>query len=135
VTSSRVCRRSLKNASCSEEDESLLDVTFNTLDLLADNVEANGLGDWSALSDGDDITDLESESWGAVDGHSLMTLLESVVLLDVVEVITADDNRSVHLGCKHDTLEYSATDADVTGEGALLVDVGTLGCFDWSFEA
>ena len=103
VILSRVCRRSPKNASCSEENESLLDVTFNTLDLLADNVEANGLGDWFALSDGDDITDLQSESWGAVDGHSLMTLLESVVLLDVVEVITADDNRSVHLGGKHDT--------------------------------
>ena len=96
--------RSKKNdASTSEENESLLDVTFNTLDLLADNVEADSLGDWSALTNGHDITDLESECWGAVDGYSLMTLLESVVLLDVVEVITADDNRSVHLGSKHDT--------------------------------
>ena len=50
----------------SEEDEDLLNVTFNVLDLLSDDIEANGLGEWSALSDGDDITWVETESWGAV---------------------------------------------------------------------
>ena len=91
------------STSCSEENESLLDVTFNTLDLLADDVEADSLGDGSALTDSHDVTDLETEGWGAVDGNGLMSLLKSVVLLDVVEVITADNNRSVHLGRKHDT--------------------------------
>ena len=50
----------------SEEDEDLLNVTFNVLDLLSDDIEADGLGEWSALSDGDDITWVETESWGAV---------------------------------------------------------------------
>ena len=50
----------------SEENEDLLNVTLNVLDLLSDDIEADGLGEWSALSDGDDITGVETESWGAV---------------------------------------------------------------------
>ena len=51
---------------CSEENEDLLDVSFNVLDLLSDNVEADSLGEWSALADSDDITGVETEGWGAV---------------------------------------------------------------------
>ena len=47
---------------CSEENEDLLDVTFNVLDLLADDVEADSLGEWAALANGHDITDLDTES-------------------------------------------------------------------------
>lgn len=50
----------------SEEDKDLLDVTINVLDFLTDNVESNSLGKWSALSDSDDITGLQAESWGAM---------------------------------------------------------------------
>ena len=46
----------------SEEDENLLDVTFNVLDFLADDVEANGLGDRAALANSHDITGLDTES-------------------------------------------------------------------------
>ena len=81
---------------CSEEDEDLLDVAFDVLDLLSDNVEADGLGERAALADGDDITDLDTEGWGAVDCNVLMALLEPVVLLDVVEVIASDDDGSRH---------------------------------------
>jgi hypothetical protein len=52
--------------SCSEENEDFLNVTLNVLDLLSDDIEANSLGEWSALSDGDDISGGETESWGAV---------------------------------------------------------------------
>ena len=91
------------HASSSEEHEDLLDVTFDVLDLLAEHVEANSLGNWSALADGHDITSAETEGWRAVSGHSLMALLESVVLLDEVEVITTDDDGVLHLGGDHDT--------------------------------
>ena len=46
----------------SEEDEDLLDVAFDVLDFLAEDVEADGLGERAALADGDDITDLDAES-------------------------------------------------------------------------
>jgi len=88
---------------CSEKDEDLTDVTFDVLDLLADNVEADGLGNGAALSDSHDITDAETESRGAVSGDSLMALLKTVVLLDVMEVIATDNNGVLHLGGDNDT--------------------------------
>ena len=81
---------------CSEKNKGFLDVTFDTLDFLTDNVEANSLGDWSALAYSHHITNLETESWGAMARDGLMTFLESVVLLNVVEEITADNNGPVH---------------------------------------
>ena len=67
------------------------------LDLLADNVEADSLGDGTALTNSHDITGLDTEGGGAVSGHGLMALLEPVVLLDVMQVIASDDNRPRHL--------------------------------------
>lgn len=52
-----------------------------------------------------------------------VALLETVVLLDVVEVVTAEDNGALHLGGDDNTTEDAAADGDVTGEGALLVNV------------
>ena len=46
----------------SEEDEDLSDVTFDVLDFLADDVEADGLGEGSALADSHDVSDAEAES-------------------------------------------------------------------------
>jgi hypothetical protein len=93
----------LCSGALSEENEDLSDVTLDVLDFLADDVEANSLGKRSALADSDNITDSEAESWGAVSSDSLVTLLESVVLLDVVKVIAADDDSVLHLGGNDDT--------------------------------
>ena len=82
----------------SEEDEDLLDVTFNVLDLLADDVEAHGLGEGTALADGHDITDADAEGGRAVGRDGSVALLKTVVLLDEVEVVAADDNRVLHFG-------------------------------------
>ena len=68
------------------------------LDFLADNVEANSLGKRSALADSNDITDSQAESGGAVGSDGLVALLEPVVLLDVMEIVTTDDNGVLHLG-------------------------------------
>lgn len=56
----------------------------------------------------------------------LVPLLVTVVLGDVVEVFTADDDGTVHLGRDDTAGQDTATDGDQTGEGALLVDVRTL---------
>lgn len=50
-----------------------------------------------------------------------MPLLVTVVLGDVVEVFTADDDGTVHLGRDDTAGQDTATDGDKTGEGALLV--------------
>ena len=88
----------------SEHDESLSDISLNSLLLNSQHIELNGLGDWSALTDGDDITGSDSwESWGEMGWQVVMSFLESVVLLDVMEVISSKHDGSSHLGGKHDT--------------------------------
>ena len=66
------------------------------------------------------------EGGGAVGRDVLMSLLETAVLLDVVEVVTADDDGSGHLRLQDYSGEDVSADGDVSGEGALLVDEGTL---------
>jgi hypothetical protein len=87
------------------------------------DVESDSLGEGSALATDNGVTVLNSESGGAVDGGVLVSLLESVVFLDVMEVISSDDDGSGHLGGNDNTLNDLASDGDVAGEGALLVDV------------
>merc|ERR1719246_244758 len=100
LTRRSICHR------CSEENEDFLDVAFDELNFLAEDVEAEG--------------------GRAVNGHSLMALLEPVVLLDVMEVIASDDDGSGHFAVDDNTLEDSSTDGNVAGEGALLVNVSFL---------
>lgn len=49
-----------------------------------------------------------------------------VVLLDVVQVITADGDGAVHLHLLDDTSQDAATNWDIASEWALLVNVGTI---------
>ena len=52
-----------------------------------------------------------------------MALLVTVVFGLVVEVVSADDDGSFHLGGLDDAGEDSASDGDIRSERALLVDV------------
>jgi hypothetical protein len=56
-----------------------------------------------------------------VGGNVLVSLLVTRVLGNEVEVLSADDDGSVHLGGNDGTSQDTATDGDETGEGALLV--------------
>lgn len=80
-----------------------------------------GLGQRSALANGDLVTLLNTESWRDVGGKVLVALLVTGVLGDEVEVLAADDQGTVHLGGNDGTGQDTATDRDETGEGALLV--------------
>ena len=55
--------------------------------------------------------------------HVLVPLLKSVVFPDVVQVVTANDYGPLHLQLQDDTREDAATNVDVTGEWAFLVNV------------
>ena len=90
--------------SASIEGEGFLTGTGLLLGVNLDNVEADGLGEGSALANSHDITLLNTgESGRAVSGDVLVSLLESVVLLDVVEVISSDNDGSLHLGRNYDS--------------------------------
>lgn len=55
-----------------------------------------------------------------------MSLFESSVLSDVLEIISADDDGSLHFGGDDHTLKNTTTDGNVSGERALLIDIMTL---------
>lgn len=76
-----------------------------------------------ALADGGNVTLLGNEGRGDVGGDVLVALLVTTVLLDVLEVVTADDDGALHLGGDDETLDDAATDGHVASEGALLVNV------------
>lgn len=89
------------------------------------DIEADSLGQGTAFTDSDNITNLDAnEGRRAVSSQVLVSLFVTVVLLDVVQVFTADDDGALHLGAHDGTGEDTATDRDVSGEGALLVNVG-----------
>ena len=86
------------------ESEGFLAVARVSLGVNLDNVEADGLGEGSALADGNDVTFLDTgECGGAVSGKVLVSLLESVVLLDVMQVVSSDNNGSSHLSRNNNT--------------------------------
>lgn len=99
-----------------------------------DDVESNGLRDWSTLTSSDDVTNVDTESWGDVHWDVLVSLFVSVVLGHVVQVVSSHDDGTVHLGRDNDTTQKLTTDRDHTGEWALLVNVGTLNGGLWGLE-
>jgi len=89
------------------------------------DIELDGLGEGTALTDSDTIALLDATEAGrAVSSEICVALLITVVLGDVVEVLTADDDGAVHLCGADDAREDAAADGHRGGEGALLVDVG-----------
>ena len=58
-----------------------------------------------------------------MDGHVAMSLLKPAVLAHVVQVVSADDDRTLHLHLHDDAGEDAAANAHVASERTLLVDV------------
>jgi len=102
--------------------------------LNSQNVESHCLAQRSALSDGDDIALFSTERWAHVRGQVGVSLLISGVFGNEVEVLSADDQSSVHLGRDDASGEDTATDRDHTGEWALLVDICSLNSSLWCSE-
>lgn len=102
------------------KDKAILPLTDPRKDI--GGIEATySLGKGTALADGNPVTLLNTESGRNVGSKVLVALLVTVVLGDVVEVFTADDNGAVHLGGDDTAGQDTTTDGDQTGEGALLV--------------
>ena len=57
-----------------------------------------------------------------------MSLLKSVILLDVMKVVTTDYDRSLHFHLFNDSRQNTTTDADVSRERTFLVDVVAVNC-------
>lgn len=64
----------------------------------------------------------------------LVSLLVSVVFLDEVEVVSSDDDSSVHFGGDNSTSQKLTSDGNLTDERTLLVDVRALNGGSWGLE-
>ena len=52
-----------------------------------------------------------------------MSFFISIVFGDIVKIVSSDDDGSLHFGGDADAFQDSASDGDVAGEGAFLIDV------------
>ena len=67
-----------------------------------------------ALAHSDDVSGLDvSEAGREMDRHVLVSLLEPVVLLDVVEIVASHYNRPVHLHLGDDSSQDSSADRNL----------------------
>jgi hypothetical protein len=117
----------------------LLAPLITSIDL--QQIESHSLAQRSALANGNIITLLDSKARRNVGGKVLVTFLVSIILFDVVEVVTTrhaltscpqsqtrpsqgplpDDDCAVHFGGDDDAREDTSTDGDLAGERTLLV--------------
>jgi len=68
-------------------------------------------------------------------GNVAVSLFKPVVLLDVMQIIPADNDGALHLGGEHNAiLQNSSPNADLSRERAFLVDVLPFDGCPWSLE-
>jgi hypothetical protein len=115
-----------------ELGELLVSLTSSWLSL--QDVESNSLRQWSTLTNGNQVTFLDTESWGNVGSQVFVTLLVSVVFWNVVQVVTSDNDGTVHLGGNNGTRQDLTSDGNLTDEWTLLVNVRTLNSGLWGLE-
>lgn len=119
-----------------EEDELLASRPENLMRLDLEHVEADCLGNGSALANSDDVAFLdESEGGRAVRWDVGVALFKAVVLLDEVQVVPAHNDSAVHLGGNDHASENAATDADAPSEGTVVVNVSAVNGFFGRLEA
>ena len=82
----------------SEENELLLNISFDSFWLHSQEIEPHSLAKGSALANSHNVSFSHSEGWGGVHWDVSVSLLKPVVLLDVVQVVPPDDNGPLHLG-------------------------------------
>ena len=66
-----------------------------------------------------------------MNGNVLVSLLKTTVLLDVVEVVSANNNSTLHLGGHNHASQDTSSDGDVSGKRALLVNIISLNGSSW----
>lgn len=82
-----------------------------------DDVEANGFGQGPALADGNVVSFVDTEARRDVGGSVRVSLLETVVLFDVVQVIATNDEGAVHLVALDSALKKCIYVSSVRGGG------------------
>ena len=91
--------------------------------MVLQNVESDSLRQGSALSNGDSVSLLDEKGGRAMRRGVAVTLLVTVVLLDVVQRVAAHNHRLVHLVGHNASAQNAAANGNTSGPRALLVNV------------
>ena len=95
----------------------------------------DSLGEWSAFSNSNNISFLDSEAWRTMSNDVFMSLFISIVFLDVVEIISSDDDGVSHFVRDNHSSKNFSSNANITSEWAFLVNIISLNGFFRGFEA
>lgn len=82
----------------------LADVSHNFIRGYLEDVEVDGLSEGSAFADKDDISFLDREGRRHMRRNVAVTLLVSIILGHVVQVIPTHDDSPLHLGGNDNSL-------------------------------
>ncbi len=107
----------------SKEHELFSDITNDFVRNNFKNIKMNSLSKRSALSNNNNITFFNWESRWAVDWNISVSLLVSVIFGDVMEIVTSDNNRSLHFSWDYYSLQDLSSDRDIRSEWAFFVNV------------
>lgn len=92
-----------------------------------EDIETNGLRQRPALSSSDDISLLDAlKARRDVNRNVFVSFFKTVVLCDVVEVISSNDDGPFHFVRNDHSLDDATSNRHVAGERTLLVDVVAL---------
>lgn len=98
------------------------------------NIESDSFRNWSTLTNGDNITFFNSESWRDVSSNILVSFFVSVIFWNVMQVISSDNDGTVHFGGNNSTGQDFTSDGNSTSEWTFFVNVRTFNGSFWGFE-
>lgn len=98
------------------------------------NIESDSFRNWSTLTNGDNITFFNSESWRDVGSNILVSFFVSVIFWNVMQVISSDNDGTVHFGGNNSTGQDFTSDGNSTSEWTFFVNVRTFNGSFWGFE-
>ena len=87
------------------------------------DVESDGFRQWTTLTNGHDIPFFDTEARGTVGSNVAMAFFKTSVLLDVMQIITSNNNGVFHFGRQHHTFQNTSTNRHVACKGAFAVNV------------
>lgn len=96
--------------------------------LVCNDIEPDSFAKWTALSNSYNISFLDVECRGAVNGDIPVPLLETPVFDDVMKVVSPDYNSVLHLSWDNQSLQNSSANRDISSEWAFLINVIALNC-------
>ena len=111
------------------------DITHNLVGIYFQNIEVDGLAKGSALSNHDNITHFNCESWGAVNCNVPVSFFVSVVFGDIMEIVPTNNKGPLHFVTDDNTLKNLTPDGNIAGKWTFLVNILGFDSLFGSFES